>query len=99
MQMFHPASNRLCGFLEISAISIAYAQTGGTQYKGGYLQIEAVSVNSKGGSFGRKGHSWKEKKESRWCAVRESYLVVMTQPGEVCTVLRNDLFLALTICI
>ncbi|KAJ3717102.1 hypothetical protein C8R42DRAFT_678000 [Lentinula raphanica] len=79
--MFHPASNRLCGFLEISALSIAHAQTGGSQYKGGFLQIEAA--NGKGGGFGRKGTSWKAKKESRWCAIRESYLVVMKEPGEL----------------
>ncbi|KAF9077535.1 hypothetical protein BDP27DRAFT_1311216 [Rhodocollybia butyracea] len=76
--MFHPASNRLCGFLEISALSIAHAQTGGTQYKGGFLKIEAAG---RGGGFGRKGTSWKDKKESRWCAVRESYLVVSAEPG------------------
>ncbi|KAJ3730986.1 phospholipase D [Lentinula guzmanii] len=79
--MFHPASNRLCGFLEISALSIARAQTGGSQYKGGYLQIEAA--NGKGGGFGRKSTSWKAKKELRWCAIRESYLVVMKEPGEL----------------
>ncbi|THV05210.1 phospholipase D [Dendrothele bispora CBS 962.96] len=79
--MFHPASNRLCGFFEISALSIAHAQTGGTQYKAGFLQIEAS--DSRGGGFGRKGTSWKAKKESRWCAVRESYLVVMEEPGEL----------------
>ncbi|GAW06506.1 phospholipase D [Lentinula edodes] len=79
--MFHPASNRLCGFLEISAFSIAHAQTGGFQYKGGYLQIEAA--NGRSGGFGRKGASWKAKKESRWCAIRESYLVVMKEPGEL----------------
>ncbi|KAJ3937597.1 MAG: hypothetical protein NXY57DRAFT_1089628 [Lentinula lateritia] len=79
--MFHPASNRLCGFLEISAFSIAHAQTGGAQYKGGYLQIEAA--NGRSGGFGRKGVSWKAKKESRWCAIRESYLVVMKEPGEL----------------
>lgn len=82
--MFHPASNRLCGFLEISAFSIAHAQTGGAQYKGGYLQIEAA--NGRSGGFGRKGVSWKAKKESRWCAIRESYLVVMKEPGEVCDI-------------
>ncbi|KAJ3856607.1 phospholipase D [Lentinula lateritia] len=79
--MFHPASNRLCGFLEISAFSIAHAQTGGSQYKGGYLQIEAA--NGRSGGFGRKGASWKAKKESRWCTIRESYLVVMKEPGEL----------------
>lgn len=80
--MFHPAANRLAGFLEISALSITLAQSGGAQYKGGFLRIEATS--NKGGGFGRKSATWKEKKESRWCAVRESYLVVLAEPGEVC---------------
>ena len=80
-QMFHPSSNRLAGFLEISALSIALAKSGGAQYKAGYLRIEA-STNG-GSGFGRKSASWKERKESRWCAVRESYLVVVEEPGEV----------------
>ncbi|KAI0056534.1 phospholipase D [Artomyces pyxidatus] len=50
--MFHPTSNRLAGFLEISALSIHLAQSGGAQYKAGYLQLEVSS--SKGGGFGRK---------------------------------------------
>jgi phospholipase D1/2 len=83
LQMFHPTANRLAGFLEISALSISLAQTGGSQAKAGYLRIEAAG--SKGGGFGRKSAGWAEKKEHRWCAVRESYLVVLEQPGEVCT--------------
>jgi len=79
--MFHPSSNRLAGFLEISALSISLAQSGGAQYKAGLLRIEASG--SGGGGFGRKSVGWKEKKESRWCAVRESYLVVLEEPGEV----------------
>ncbi|KAG7088566.1 hypothetical protein E1B28_012546 [Marasmius oreades] len=79
--MFHPTANRLAGFLEVSALSITLAQTGGNQFKAGYLQIEAT--DSKGGGFGRKGLSWKAKREARWCAVRESYLVVLEEPGEL----------------
>ncbi|KAF8908954.1 hypothetical protein CPB84DRAFT_1813208 [Gymnopilus junonius] len=79
--MFHPSSNRLAGFLEISALSTALTKTGGAQYKAGYLRIEA---NTNGGtSFGRKSASWKDRKESRWCAVHESYLVVVEEPGEL----------------
>ncbi|EPQ51020.1 phospholipase D [Gloeophyllum trabeum ATCC 11539] len=79
--MFHPASNRLSGFLEISALSIALAQSGGAQYKAGYLRIDASG--GRGGSFGRKAASRKERREHKWCAVRESYLVVMKEPGEL----------------
>jgi phospholipase D1/2 len=79
--MFHPTANRLAGFLEISALSMSLAQTGGCQAKAGYLRIDAAG--NKGGGFGRKSASWVEKKQHRWCAVRESYLVVLDQPGEV----------------
>ncbi|TFK52257.1 phospholipase D [Heliocybe sulcata] len=79
--MFHPTANRLAGFLEISALSIALSQSGGAQYKAGYLRIE--TAGGRGGGFGRKGASWKERREHRWCAVRESYLVVLKEQGEL----------------
>ncbi|KAF8895434.1 hypothetical protein BD779DRAFT_1619102 [Infundibulicybe gibba] len=78
--MFHPSSNRLSGFLEISALFISLAQTGGAQYKAGFLQIEAEKG---GGGFGRKSAGWREKKEARWCVVRESYVAVLEEPGEL----------------
>ncbi|KAJ7459722.1 phospholipase D [Mycena latifolia] len=78
--MFHPAANRLAGFLEVSALFINLAHSGGIQLKAGYLQIESTKT---GGGFGRKSSSWKEKKESRWCAVRDSYIVAMEEPGEL----------------
>lgn len=79
--MFHPSSNRLAGFLEISALSISLAQSGGVQYKAGLLQIE--SINNGGGGFGHKSAGRKARKQIRWCAVRESYLVAMEEPGEL----------------
>ncbi|KAI5121406.1 hypothetical protein M0805_003178 [Coniferiporia weirii] len=79
--MFHPTSNRLAGFLEISALSIHLAQSGGWQAKAGMLTIEAASKKS--GGFGRKNASWSERKKQRWCAVRESYLVAVDDPGEL----------------
>ncbi|KAF7346165.1 Phospholipase [Mycena sanguinolenta] len=50
--MFHPAANRLAGFLEVSAlfISLAQAPSGGHQLKAGYLKIESTKT---GGGFGR----------------------------------------------
>ncbi|KAJ7288468.1 phospholipase D [Mycena rebaudengoi] len=78
--MFHPSVNRLAGFLEISALFINLAHAGGHQLKGGYLQIESTKS---GGDFGRKSTSWKARKESRWCAVRDSYIVVVEEPGEL----------------
>lgn len=76
-QMFHPSSNRLAGFLELSALFIALAQSGGAQSKAGYLRI----VSTEGG-FGRKSANLKAQK-GVWCAVRESYLVALREPGEV----------------
>ncbi|KAJ6508950.1 phospholipase D [Mycena sanguinolenta] len=81
--MFHPAVNRLAGFLEMSALFINLAQApsgGGHQLKAGYLKIESTKT---GGGFGRKSASWTERKESRWCAVRDSYIVAVEEPGEL----------------
>lgn len=79
-QMFHPAVNRLAGFLELGALTIALAQSGGSQYKAGLMHMEGVGPK---GVFGRRSAGWREKKKQRWCAVRESYLVVMEEMGEV----------------
>lgn len=79
--MFHPSTNRIAGFLEISALFIALAQSGGFQVKAGFLRI--MSCPNGGGGFGKKSLGWKARKEPRWCAVRESYLVVLEEPGEV----------------
>lgn len=78
--MFHPTSNRIAGFLEISALSIALARSGGWQVKAGMLQIVP---SGKGSGFGRKGASTVERKKMRWCSIRESYLVAVEDPGEV----------------
>ena len=79
--MFHPTSNRLAGFLEISSLSIQLAQSGGWQAKAGLLTIEPASKKS--GGFGRRSATWADKKKQRWCALRESYLVAVEDPAEV----------------
>ena len=81
--MFHPTLNRLAAFLEISALSISLAQSGGAQYKAGFLTLEASG--SKGAGFGPKAASRKSKRAQKWCAVRESYLVVVEELAEVGT--------------
>ncbi|KAK7048243.1 NUC071 domain-containing protein [Favolaschia claudopus] len=78
--MFHPSANRLAGFLEVSALFVNLAHSGGHQLKAGYLQIESAKT---GGGFGRKSAGWRERKESRWCAVRDSYIVAVEEPGEL----------------
>ena len=71
--------NRLAAFLEISALSISLAQSGGVQYKAGFLQLEIT----KGIGFGSKSASRKTRHSQKWCAVRESYLVISEELGEV----------------
>ncbi|RDX40696.1 hypothetical protein OH76DRAFT_309463 [Lentinus brumalis] len=38
-EIFHPNVNRLAGFLEFGALTIALAQSGGAQYKAGFLRL------------------------------------------------------------
>lgn len=90
--MFHPASNRLAAFLEVSALSIQLSHTGSAQFKAGYLRID--SVNSKGGGFGRSGAGRRDRKASKWCAVRESYIVVVEEIGTVSSPLHNIFYCA-----
>jgi phospholipase D1/2 len=78
--MFEASSNRLARFLEISALSIALAHRGGTQLKAGILKIEPNGMKK---DYGRKGTGWRERRKGRWSAVRESYLVIMKEAGEV----------------
>ena len=78
--MFLPTSNRLAGFLEISAHSLHLAQSGGAQYKAGYLRIVASGNNA---GFGRKSASRSQKRKQKWCVVRDSYLIAVEEPGEL----------------
>jgi phospholipase D1/2 len=79
--MFLPTSNRLAGFLEISALSLHLAQSGGAQYKAGYLRIVASGNN--GAGFGRKSASRSQKRKQKWCVIRDSYLIAVEEPGEL----------------
>lgn len=79
--MFLPTSNRLAGFLEISALSLHLAQSGGAQYKAGYLRI--VASGNKGAGFGRKSASRLQKRKQKWCVIRDSYLIAVEEPGEL----------------
>lgn len=83
--MFHHSANRVAAFLEVSALSISLAQTAGAQYKAGWLRIEVVG--GKGGGFGRRSTTWRDKRRVKWAAVRESYMVVLEDPGEVSSLL------------
>ncbi|KAI6044835.1 phospholipase D [Pisolithus marmoratus] len=77
--MWHPSANRLAGFLEISALFVALAPFGGLQYKAGFLRVE---IAGNGVNIGRRSLGKKAWQESRWCAVRDSYIVIVNDPGE-----------------
>jgi phospholipase D1/2 len=79
--MFLPTSNRLSGFLEISALSVHLAQSGGAQYKAGYLRI--IASGNKGTGFGRKSASRSQKRKQKWCIIRDSCLIAVEEPGEL----------------
>ena len=79
-KVFHPSSNRLSGFLKISNLFVALAPTGGLQYKAGFLH---VNLTGNGAGIGRRS-TRNARKELRWCAVHESYLVIVEDSGEVC---------------
>ncbi|KAF8349296.1 phospholipase D, partial [Amanita rubescens] len=78
--MFFPSANHLANFLELSTLFISLAQTGGIQAKASFLKIHPIA--SGGGGFGRKSVSRWDRGESLWCAIRDSYMVVVDEPGK-----------------
>ena len=80
--MFRPEANRLCKFLELSAISIHLAARGGLQGKQGYLR-----VMSGGASRHRKPGfhplDFKQRHEPKWFVVRDSYILAVDEPYAV----------------
>lgn len=81
MQMFRPEANRLCKFLEVSALSIALATRGGFQGKQGYLRVMSSNASRRAKS-GFHPIDWKERREPKWFIVRESYLVSVDEPDQ-----------------
>ena len=77
--MSHSTVNRLAAFLEIGALLITLAQSGGAQSKAGFLNLKI----SKGVGLGSKSASRRARRSQKWCAVRESYLVISEELGEV----------------
>lgn len=79
--IFRPDSNRLCKFLELSALGVRLAAEGGYHGKEGYLMIKS----SKGATNNKKWHpmplinrSW-----PKWFLVRHSYVVCVDSPEEM----------------
>ncbi|QDS70591.1 hypothetical protein FKW77_000068 [Venturia effusa] len=79
--MFRPDSNRLCKFLELSALGVRLA-TEGYHGKEGYLTIRAGrGVDVRGSK--RDYNLFKERHVLKWFLVRHSYLVCVDSPEEM----------------
>ncbi|KAH3955605.1 phospholipase [Parastagonospora nodorum] len=79
--IFRPDSNRLCKFLELSALGVRLAAEGGYHGKEGFMMIKS----SKGVTNNKKWHpmpiinrSW-----PKWFLVRHSYVVCVDSPEEM----------------
>ncbi|KAL5118780.1 Phospholipase D1 [Pleosporales sp. CAS-2024a] len=79
--IFRPDSNRLCKFLELSALGVRLAAEGGYHGKEGFMMIKS----SKGITNNKKWHpmplinrSW-----PKWFLVRHSYVVCVDSPEEM----------------
>ncbi|GAA5892364.1 hypothetical protein JCM5296_003579 [Sporobolomyces johnsonii] len=78
--MFGPSANRLCKFLEISAMSIQLATRGGAQGKQGYLRITSGGAGSRK-QPGFHPLKWKKRHDPKWFIVRDSYIVAVDDPA------------------
>lgn len=79
--IFRPDSNRLCKFLELSALGVRLAAEGGYHGKEGFMVIQSA----KGLDF-RK--AWrpkllKNRHQPKWFLVRHSYVVCVDSPEEM----------------
>lgn len=77
--MFRPESNRLCRFLEISALGVRLAAEDSYHGKEGYLRI----ITGKGVDFRRTlwdAKLFQSRHDSKWFLVRHSYIVCVDSP-------------------
>ncbi|KAK0564052.1 Phospholipase D1 [Tilletia horrida] len=82
--MFRPEANRILRFFEMSALGISLASRGGIQGKQGYLRIMSSNASRKSQHsklFNKLNIA--ERREPRWCIVRESYIVMVEQPDSL----------------
>ncbi|KAH7093452.1 hypothetical protein FB567DRAFT_487793 [Paraphoma chrysanthemicola] len=79
--IFRPDSNRLCKFLELSALGVRLAAEGGYHGKEGYMMIKS----SKGVTNKKKWHPAPliSKHWPKWFLVRHSYVVCVDSPEEM----------------
>ncbi|KAJ4372953.1 Phospholipase D1 [Neocucurbitaria cava] len=79
--IFRPDSNRLCKFLELSALGVRLAAEGGYHGKEGYLMIKSSK-----GVDNRKGWTkipMMSRHWPKWFLVRHSYVVCVDSPEEM----------------
>lgn len=79
--IFRADSNRLCRFLEISALGVRLAVEGGYHGKEGFLHIYHMSGLDYRHSW--KPDIWKDRHEKKWFLVRHSYIVCVDSPEEM----------------
>ncbi|CAN8106450.1 unnamed protein product [Discula destructiva] len=74
--MFRPDSNRLCRFLELSALGVRLASEGGSHGKEGFMQLRPANeiVNQ-----ARKVL----RKDRKWFLVRQSYIACVDSPESI----------------
>jgi phospholipase D1/2 len=79
--LFRPDSNRLCKFLEVSALGMRLASEGSYHGKEGFLLIRSA----KGLDFRRslKPKNIKARHTPKWFLVRHSYVVCVNSPEEM----------------
>ncbi|PGH16110.1 hypothetical protein AJ80_05325 [Polytolypa hystricis UAMH7299] len=79
--IFRPDSNRLCKFLELSALGVRLAAEGSYHGKEGFLVIQS----SKGLDFRRalNPSMMKSRHSPKWFLVRHSYVVCVDSPEEM----------------
>ena len=79
--IFRPDSNRLCKFLELSALGVRLAAEGGYHGKEGYLMIKSsqgVDNRKAWTKMPRMSRHW-----PKWFLVRHSYVVCVDSPEEM----------------
>lgn len=79
--IFKPISNRLCKFLEISALGVRLAPEGGYHGKEGYMLIKS----SRGVDYRRKisPRLFINRHSPKWFLVRHSYIVCVDGPDQL----------------
>ncbi|KAF2020230.1 phospholipase D [Aaosphaeria arxii CBS 175.79] len=79
--IFRPDSNRLCKFLELSALGVRLAAEGGYHGKEGYMMIRSAKGVDNRKKWG--GNPMVQRHWPKWFLVRHSYVVCVDSPEEM----------------